>query len=87
MSFISPFVDYDFGDIFPVLQSLPSADWEGGARYFYALPNLTVILHTVRSPESTNQACPFNLTHVYFMHLNYESSCACDLKFMHGFLM
>uniref|UniRef100_A0A8D3A8M5 Pleckstrin homology domain-containing family M member 2 n=1 Tax=Scophthalmus maximus TaxID=52904 RepID=A0A8D3A8M5_SCOMX len=22
--------DYDFGDIFPVLQSLPSADWEGG---------------------------------------------------------
>lgn len=24
------FLDYDFGDIFPVLQSLPSADWEGG---------------------------------------------------------
>lgn len=23
-------LDYDFGDIFPVLQSLPSADWEGG---------------------------------------------------------
>lgn len=24
------FLDYDFGDIFPMLQSLPSADWEGG---------------------------------------------------------
>lgn len=23
-------LDYDFGDMFPVLQSLPSADWEGG---------------------------------------------------------
>lgn len=28
--FPSFFLDYDFGDIFPVLQSLPSADWEGG---------------------------------------------------------
>lgn len=27
---VPPFLDYDFGDIFPVLQSLPSADWEGG---------------------------------------------------------
>lgn len=35
---ISPFLDYDFGDIFPVLQSLPSADWEGGTWLFPPSP-------------------------------------------------
>lgn len=28
------FVDYDFGDIFPMLQSMPNADWEGGTWLF-----------------------------------------------------
>lgn len=34
------FLDYDFGDIFPVLQSLPSADWEGGTLVNHFLPPL-----------------------------------------------
>lgn len=33
------FLDYDFGDIFPVLQSLPSADWEGGTLVKRPPPN------------------------------------------------
>lgn len=38
------FLDYDFGDIFPVLQSLPSADWEGGT---LVNPSLYYGLYTV----------------------------------------
>uniref|UniRef100_A0A8C4EQS0 Pleckstrin homology domain-containing family M member 2 n=1 Tax=Dicentrarchus labrax TaxID=13489 RepID=A0A8C4EQS0_DICLA len=44
--------DYDFGDIFPVLQSLPSADWEGGTL-------VKVAAHL--SPHSpTSRHNPFN---------------------------
>lgn len=34
VTYYPSFVDYDFGDIFPVLQSMPSADWEGGTWLF-----------------------------------------------------
>uniref|UniRef100_A0A3Q3J199 Pleckstrin homology domain-containing family M member 2 n=1 Tax=Monopterus albus TaxID=43700 RepID=A0A3Q3J199_MONAL len=46
--------DYDFGDIFPVLQSLPSADWGGGT-----LVNPFLSSHL--SPHSpTSRHNPFN---------------------------
>lgn len=30
VSFVPVFVDYDFGDVFPAVPSVPSTDWEGG---------------------------------------------------------
>uniref|UniRef100_A0AAQ4RGU4 Pleckstrin homology domain-containing family M member 2 n=1 Tax=Gasterosteus aculeatus aculeatus TaxID=481459 RepID=A0AAQ4RGU4_GASAC len=40
--------DYDFGDIFPVLRSLPSADWEGG---------------TLVNPSPSSPLAPHSPTH------------------------
>uniref|UniRef100_A0A665X5R2 Pleckstrin homology domain-containing family M member 2 n=1 Tax=Echeneis naucrates TaxID=173247 RepID=A0A665X5R2_ECHNA len=61
--------DYDFGDIFPVLQSLPSADWEGGtlvnpspliplASYFISLLSSMPSHPSPHSPTSRHN--PFN---------------------------
>lgn len=49
---IPPFLDYDFGDIFPVLQSMPSADWEGGT-WLFPIPIMSSSLPVPRSKSLT----------------------------------
>ena len=60
LSLIPPFLDYDFGDIFPVLQ--PSADWEGGTWLPVPYPpSLSVSVLTSPAtplPVSQHHACP-----------------------------
>lgn len=53
-------LDYDFGDIFPVLQSLPSADWEGGAWLFPPSPISIITLSVLSNPLTS-------IMHVYFI--------------------
>lgn len=60
--------DYDFGDIFPVLQSLPSADWEGGTLVNPPSPALPCLLPSFPS---------YCLACLCLKHAGYSTSKNC----------
>lgn len=62
------FLDYDFGDIFPVLQSLPSADWEGGTLVNPPSPALPCLLPSFPS---------YCLACLCLKHAGYSTSKNC----------
>lgn len=80
-----PLLDYDFGDIFPVLQSLPSADWEGGTWLF---PPPQSNIRPIHSSRLTNKhcACPSHSAHVCFTCISCCRQCICNVDFIDGLL-
>lgn len=68
---IPPFLDYDFGDIFPVLQSMPSADWEGGT-WLFPTPIMSSSLPVPASKSHTS-------LHAHFPLYLAKDACLCSI--------